>query len=263
MIETQHNTLKRVVVVGSGNLAEALAHALSQSSLELVGILARNEARGRALALSCGSTWSNDFQHPLPADIYLISVSDRAVAEVAQSLCVDASAVVAHTAGCVPIEALKPHAQRAVFYPLMTFTKGRQVDFSVIPLFLESSQSLMPRMEAFARQLSSSIHHADSAMRERIHLSGVFANNFVNHLYALAEQVVASADLDFDVLKPIIYETAQKACDSSSPRMVQTGPAIRGDQGTQQRHIELMTDDKMKDIYTKISQNIWEISRKI
>ncbi|EKC79759.1 protein containing Domain of unknown function DUF2520 [human gut metagenome] len=104
---------------------------------------------------------------------------------------------------------------------------------------------------------------ADSERRSKIHLAAVFACNFANHMYALGEEIARSAGLNFDVLRALVAETAAKACDAASPRDVQTGPAVRGDRTTQERHEALIADPRMKEIYQTISQNIWETSRKI
>lgn len=257
--------MERVVIVGSGNLAEALAQAVSQSGLQLVQLVARNAERGQAVAALAGTQWTADPAQLAEADIYLVSVSDKAVAALAASLPFPAGAVVAHTAGSVPLEALPAHTRRAVFYPLQTFTKGRKVDFSQIPIFLETDdQALRPGLETFARRLSQTVIWADSACRARVHLSAVFACNFVNHLYAVGERIVRSAGLPFDVLKPLIAETAAKALGAASPTDVQTGPAVRNDAPTMARHRALLADDpQLENIYSIISNDIWETSKKI
>lgn len=180
--------MKRIVIIGSGNLAEALARAVAASSLEAVQIWARNPERGPAVARIAGCGWSDDPAGlDRTADLYLIAVSDRAVAEVASALPIPASAAVAHTAGSVPLEAIPGHfARRAVFYPMQTFTKGRPVDFSVIPIFLETADpGFRSELESLARELSRTVIWADSAQRARVHLAAVFACNFANHMYAL------------------------------------------------------------------------------
>ena len=142
--------MERVVIIGSGNLAEALAQAVARSGLKLVQLFARNAQRGKTVAALAGTQWTSDPAWLAEADIYLIAVSDRAVAEAAASLPIPAGAVVAHTAGSVPLEALpdRPTTRRAVFYPLQTFTKGREVDFSQIPVFLETDdEALRPELK--------------------------------------------------------------------------------------------------------------------
>lgn len=259
--------MKRVVIIGSGNLAEALARAVAESDLELVQIFARNAERARTVAELTATDWAT---HPgmlsAEADIYIIAVSDRAVAQMAETLPIPEGAAVAHTAGSVPLTAIPERfARRAVFYPLQTFTKGRRVDFSVVPVFLETpSPELRPELEEFARKLSGTVIWADSAQRAKVHLAAVFACNFANHMYAVGERIVRGAGLDFSVLKPLIAETAAKACDAPSPLDVQTGPAVRNDFATKARHGELLSFDlRLKNIYSTISQSIWETSKKI
>ena len=262
-----NSELKKTVIIGSGNLAEALARAVAKSELELVQIFARNAERARIVAELAATGWETRPEMlRKDADIYLIAVSDRAVAEVAATLPIPEEAAVAHTAGSVPVTAIPERfARRAVFYPMQTFTRGREADFSVIPVLLEApSPELRPELEAFARKLSGTVIWADSAQRCKVHLAAVFACNFANHMYAVGERIVRGAGLDFDVLKPLIAETAAKACDARSPLDVQTGPAVRNDFATKARHGDLLAFDlRLKNIYSTISQSIWETSKKI
>lgn len=256
----------RVAIIGSGNLAESLARALARSDAQLVQVFARNAERGREVAHIGGTAWTGDPAQLADADLYLVAVSDRAVGEVAASLPFPAHAAVAHTAGSVPLEALPATiARRAVFYPMQTFTRGRAVDFAEIPVFVEASDGeFLAELERFARRLTRTVVRADSAQRAKIHLAAVFACNFANHMYALSERIARSAGLEFDVLKPLVRETAAKAADAPSPAAVQTGPAVRGDRGTMARHEALLAgEDRLKEIYQLISQSIWETSRKI
>lgn len=257
--------MKEIVIIGSGNLAESLAVAVAAApQLHLVQLFARNESRGREVAALARTVWCGEAEGLARAELYLIAVSDRAVAEVAAQLPIPADAAVAHTAGCVPLDVL-PYARRAVFYPMQTFTRGRRVDFAEIPIFIEASTpDLCDELEACARNLSRRVLRSDSAQRARIHLAAVFACNFTNHMYVLGERIAREAGLDFEVLKPLVMETARKACDAASPADVQTGPAVRGDQSTQQRHLSLLDgNETLQEIYKLISKDIWETSRKI
>ncbi|MEG2365605.1 MAG: Rossmann-like and DUF2520 domain-containing protein [Alistipes sp.] len=256
--------LNSVVVIGSGNLAEALSRALDHSPHELRQIFARNATRGAEVARLAHTTWTDNPAHLAPADLYIIAVSDCAVASVAASLPLPAEAVVAHTAGCVSLEVL-PTTQRAVFYPFQTFTQGREVDFADIPIFIEASTpALQASLEEFARSLSHTVRYADSDLRAHIHLSGVFACNFANHLFACGAQTLHAAGLSYDILRPLIRETTAKALAAADPATVQTGPAVRGDRATQQHHCTLLAaDPTLETIYQTISQHIWETSKKI
>ena len=257
--------IRSVVIIGSGNLAEALARAVAASPLGLRQVFGRNRDRVAAVAALSGTVGESDPSRLARADIYLIAVSDAAVAEVASSLPIDAAAVVAHTAGSVPVDALARFPRRAVFYPFQTFTKGREVDFSEIPILVETaSPDLRGEVEAFARCLSRTVLYADSALRGQVHLAGVFACNFANHLFELGGEVLRRAGVWADLLRPLIAETTAKALAAARPAAVQTGPAVRGDLPTQERHLRLLADDALlSDIYRLITQSIWETSRKI
>lgn len=256
--------LNRVVIIGSGNVAEALARAVTEcKETHLLQLWARNQTRAAEIAALTGCTWSSQPEELATADLYLLAVSDRAVADVAATLPIPADAAVAHTAGSVPLEAL-PYARRAVFYPLQTFTRGRHINWSGVPIFIEAATpELQTQIGAFARKLSRQVLHADSARRARLHLAGVFANNFANHMFSLSARLIADAGLDFDLLKPLIAETTAKALDAASPIEVQTGPAVRGDLATQERHAAMLDNEQLQTIYSTISQSIWETSKKI
>lgn len=257
--------LKRVVIVGSGNVAEALARALPASGAELCQVFARNRERGPRVAALGGTTWTADPDRLAEADLYLIAVSDRAVGEVAASLRLPDGAVAAHTAGSVPLDALEAFPRRAVIYPLQTFTAGRAVDFARVPLFLEASdKGTYQAVERFARRLSSQLYPADSKRRGILHLAGVLACNFVNALYAAGERTLVREGLPFEALRPLIAETAAKALAAPSPAAVQTGPAVRGDLPTLERHRALLDEEPLLlEIYNLMSRYIWETSRKI
>ena len=257
--------LKREVIVGSGNVAEALARALPASGAELCQVFARNRERGPRVAALGGTTWTADPDRLAEADLYLIAVSDRAVGEVAASLRLPDGAVAAHTAGSVPLDALEAFPRRAVIYPLQTFTAGRAVDFARVPLFLEASdKGTYQAVERFARRLSSQLYPADSKRRGILHLAGVLACNFVNALYAAGERTLAREGLPFEALRPLIAETAAKALAAPSPAAVQTGPAVRGDLPTLERHRALLAEEPLLlEIYNLMSRYIWETSRKI
>lgn len=255
----------RIVLIGSGNLAEQLAIAIAECpALELVQLFARNAERGREVARLASTETTADPACLAEADLYLIAVSDRAVREVAERLPIPPTALVAHTAGCVPIEALSRYPHRAVFYPFQGFSKGRRVDFREIYLFLEvADERDYEPLHGIARHLSERVERADSERRAHIHLAGVLCNNFTNAMYAAANEQLRRVGLGFEVLKPLITETAAKAVDSDDPLTVQTGPARRGDRPTQERHLQLIDNEELRTIYETISQTIWETSKKI
>ncbi len=253
--------IARVTLVGSGNLAEALAQALAREGL-LTEICARNAERGQILAARHGVEWCGEVTQIGATDCVLLAVSDRAIGQVASELSLPPTTVVAHTSGAVDIDALGVHPRRGVFYPLQSFTKGREVDFKMIPLFVEGSDAATAEaLTALARRIGGSVYAADSECRRRIHLAGVLANNFTNALYGWAADTVCEAGLPVGVLDALILETARKAVDAHDPARVQTGPAVRGDRPSQLRHLELL-DGERKQLYELLSKLIWETSRK-
>ena len=248
----------KIVVIGSGNVAESLAQAVAEAEgLHLVQIYARNEERGRKVAELSRTEWSNTSL--AEADLYLISVSDNAVEALAKELTIPQGAVIAHTAGCCTLDALAPHEHRAVFYPFQTFTAGRKVDFKRGYIFLEGATDHATEViDKVAHALTENVLPADTARRAVIHLAGVFACNFANAMYANATEILERADLPFDIVAPVIEETAKKVIESKKPSASQTGPARRGDTQTLLRHRTMLADEERKrEIYDKISEDIW------
>lgn len=258
--------IKTISVLGSGNVAEAIALAVAEcKELQLKQIVARNPVRGRALAEMTGAEWTADVEQAAEADLYIISVSDRAVGEVASHLPMRDDTIVVHTAGSVEMDVLGERA-RGVFYPFQTFTAGRRVDFQQVPLFVEGyDEPTTLELERVAHLLSNRVYRATSQRRREIHLTGVLACNFVNALYAMAADRLAEREgLPFDILRPLIEQTARKAVEADHPREVQTGPAVRGDKAVTARHCEMLAgDSREEEIYKLLTEYIWETSKKI
>ena len=255
------NDIRRITVIGSGNVAEALALNIAGAwGVELVEVVARNAERGEAIAMAAGCDYVEMGDEVAQADLYIIAVSDRAVAEVAEAMELSEESIVVHTAGSVELSALG-RGRRGVFYPFQTFTAGRAIDLSDVPIFIEGSdEATTAALEAFAEQLSSKVYRADSHRRREIHLSGVWACNFVNALYGVAADVLHEREgLSFEVLQPLILETAHKAAEAEHPAAVQTGPARRGDTEVMARHEAMLTDKpELQEIYRLISEEIYK-----
>lgn len=233
----------RIVIIGGGNVAEALVRGFTAAGVPPVQQWTRKT--GGELA---------------KADLYLIAVSDKAIRALKFDF---GDGVAAHTAGGVSMDALQAR-RRAVFYPLQTFTKGRAVDWKTVPILLEASdEGAMKIVEKAAELLSGDVRQVNGAQRMMLHAAGVFANNFANHMYAAGEELAREAGFDFEILKPLIRETAEKALASSSPHLVQTGPAVRNDFETRSKHAELLSQKPyLRNLYITISKNIWETSKK-
>lgn len=258
------NDLISVVVVGSGNVAEAFAVAVAECwGLELRQIVARNAERAAEIAEMARCEWTSDFEQSADADFYIIAVSDRAVEEVAGKLRHAEQAIILHTAGSVSHKALGEKSC-GVLYPFQTFTRGRRVEFEDVPLFIEGcDEQVTQRIEELANMLSHRVYFADSAQRREVHLTGVLACNFVNALYAMAADRLAEKNLPFDVLCALIEETARKAVEAEHPRNVQTGPAVRGDRAVAERHIAMLEGEELQQrIYTLLNEYIFSTREK-
>lgn len=258
--------MQRIVVIGSGNLAESLCLALKEAGAGLIQLYARNRERGALLSELVGVPCVSTPEELAEADLYLVAVSDRAVGEVTRPLPIPPTAVVAHTAGSIAIEALAHHPRHGSFYPFQSFTAGRRIDFSELFIFVEGSDPQTEEvLHHVAEQLSRQVLHATSEQRRRIHLSGVFACNFVNALYGVGADLLQDAELPYAILKPLMMETARKAVEASHPALVQTGPAVRGDQSVLTRHQEelrALGRKEIAEVYNNLSKLIWETSKK-
>ena len=186
----------------------------------------------------------------------LISVKDDAIEEVALQL-TNYRGLIAHTSGAVAINALANHENYGVFYPLQTFSKNTALDFSTVPLCLEANGTAnLNQLKQLANLISKKVYEVDSAQRKTLHLAAVFACNFPNYLYGIAQQLLAQHQLDFDIIKPLISETANKI-QNALPMDVQTGPAVRNDEQTLKKHEGMLTKHpEWLNIYKLLSQQI-------
>jgi predicted short-subunit dehydrogenase-like oxidoreductase (DUF2520 family) len=257
--------MKRVIIIGSGNVADALVRAFLKEGNPPIQVFARNVTKAASVAAICGCPYTDNAHDLLPADLYIIAVADKAVKQVAAALPFN-DGVVAHTAGSMGLDVFPPKVRnRAVFYPLQTFTKGRDVNMVEVPILIEADNpSALEIVREVACELSDNVREMDSEKRRQIHVAAVFSNNFTNYMYAVGEELAKKAGQDFSILKPLILETAIKALSVSSPRDVQTGPAIRNDFETRSRHVELLAQNPhLQNIYVNISKNIGETLKKI
>ena len=248
-----------VAIVGAGNLGSHLAKGLTEAGIHVAAIWSRNTARMKELALSINSKFVEDLQE-LPSDcnLVIISVSDDAIASVASQLShLGPSTVVAHTAGSVSSDVLSESDNYGVFYPLQTFTKGRQPDWPSIPLLLTASNAAaMSRLKSLARALSNQVQEISDEERLALHLCATIANNFSNHFFNIAHRIAGENDLDFSLLLPLIRETAAKVHDMS-PADAQTGAAKRGDNATIDKHVQILSaHPELQKLYLQVSQSI-------
>jgi predicted short-subunit dehydrogenase-like oxidoreductase (DUF2520 family) len=252
-----------IVMIGAGNLATQLALALKEAGQNILQVYSRTEIHAQELAVKIGCAWTHHIDEiSKKADIYIISVKDDAIDRIAASVCGNSQdAIFIHTAGSVPMEIFKDHATHyGVLYPMQTFSKNRHVDFRPIPCFLEASDTqTMEQLHQLAGSISDNVELADSEKRKKLHLAAVFACNLTNHCYRLAERVLETEHIDFRLYLPLIHETANKV-STMSPKDAQTGPMVRYDTGVMNRQLELIPDERTRQIYRLMADSIHEDS---
>ena len=247
----------KVVFIGSGNLATHLSLAMKGAGIEVVQVYSQTESHASLLAnkLSCSYTTEPEFI-VVDADVYIFSVKDSALLDLIHKIPQN-KGLWLHTAGSVPMGVFEGYNDRyGVLYPLQTFSKNRDIDFSIVPVFIESnSAGDEAYLLSFAGKLTRQVISLSSEKRKHLHLAAVWACNFTNHMYLMASKILQEQSLSESFLLPLIDETAAKVHQLSA-REAQTGPAIRYDENIIEKHIELLSDPNMKELYRLISRNI-------
>lgn len=256
---------KKIALIGAGNVASHLAPALLKTGLNLCQIYSRTPESARELGKKTGITYTTDIAAIYPdCDIYIFCVKDDALLPLFKRIRINRNALVLHTSGSLPMKVFQPFVQHyGVLYPLQTFSKRRELDFREIPLCIEASDGdTLAVVRELAEILSSRVEEISSEKRKVLHMAAVFANNFVNHMYAIAGRMLDKEELDFNMLRPLIFETAHKVM-MMPPEAAQTGPARRGDETILGMHRNLLKDDsKLLNLYNLMSDSIRETTLK-
>lgn len=232
----------KIVFLGAGNVATNLAYAFKNAGANIVAMY---------------NSKSNLAEVYPDADVYIYAVRDEVLQEVVNQVHAKKSAIHLHTSGSMTLDVFgedKPHC--GVFYPFQTFSKERTVDMSQVPVFIEAKGiDDVAAIYCLAQSVTTHIYEANHEARGKLHLAGVFANNFSNCMFAIASETLRGTGIPFSVLYPLMQETVDKA-KTMEPRKAQTGPARRGDIHVMQKHLDLLPSAEMKDLYKMISKNI-------
>jgi predicted short-subunit dehydrogenase-like oxidoreductase (DUF2520 family) len=251
----------RITLAGAGNVAWHMGRALAQKGYVIRKVLDRTASSSKQLAKELNAESSGTPEDGIAdTDACLICVSDDAISSVIEQL-KPGSCLMMHTAGSVPLDVFRNKATNyGVLYPLQTFTKGRPLDYSQIPFLIEANTpENLVLINQIASSVSNHITEADSTQRLFIHLAAIFASNFSNHMFSLAEKLAVEYNMPFDLLKPLISETTSKAMDMS-PQKAQTGPAVRGNTKVMEKHLELLKDHpRLQELYRMISEDIRDL----
>ena len=248
--------MKRVVIIGSGNVATSLAHALvAHCCVAQIYSRTLNHARALALEVGCPDA-TDDLQHLVPdADAYIIAVRDDAIAGVIAAV-PDNGALWLHTSGSKPVSLFAGHRARyGVLWPMQSFSREMVVPLDDVHFFAEANNAdTLSDLMALGHLLSRHVVEANSDKRRRLHVASVFSCNFANHLWSLADELLAARGLPFEAVMPLIRSTVDKL-DHLRPAQSQTGPAVRHDREVIARHLDLLDGDK-REIYRLISESI-------
>lgn len=242
----------KVSIVGSGKVAQHLSAALSDADqVELLAMYSRSPI---AFELPKSTILCRELSALPETDICIIAVSDSAIADISKALPFK-NKLVLHTSGTVSLSDLSSTNRRGVFYPLQTFSIGRPIDFKTVPICIEAENPADYRLlEKLAKGISNSVYSINSEQRKALHVAAVFANNFTNHMYLQAESICTNHNISFDILKPLIAETASKI-NFLLPAEAQTGPAVRNDQKTMNEHLKFLPKHQQS-LYTAITKSI-------
>ena len=243
-----------VILIGAGNVATHLYKALSKA--ENVSVLQWCNRNLKAITSYKNEVnITNNLDDLKNADIFIIAISDDAIGELSSKLPFTDKLVV-HTSGSVSLHNLDKKNRRGVFYPLQTFTKDAEINFSEVPICIEiENKTDLQILYQLSEALGCKHYRVNSDQRAALHLAAVFVNNFTNQIYRIGHEITESKSVDFNILKPLIKETAHKI-ETLSPYMAQTGPAKRDDKKTIKKHLKTLDKDIHKEIYELLTKSI-------
>jgi predicted short-subunit dehydrogenase-like oxidoreductase (DUF2520 family) len=245
---------------GAGKVAEALSGELFHAGYRIDLIVSRSEHSGRMLAAPRKAEWSSELVFPESTKVIFVSVPDHSLKDVLHSIRCDPDTLVAHTAGSFGLDIFPDHIRhKGIFYPLQTFSQNRKVNFTDLPILLEASDEESAEiLKSLAESIYGKVYLVDISQRMMLHLAAVFVCNFTNHMFTEGRKIAAKAGFSFDILVPLIKETVAKAIESG-PENSQTGPAVRHDDNTIEKHLDLLSfSPDLQGIYKNMTKSIIE-----
>ena len=240
-----------IAILGFGNVGHNLYRAFRKRPVKVLQVFSPS----LKVSEEAGTQFINDVSQLEKADIYIVAIKDNAIPSFTDSLPFE-NRLVVHTSGTSALNSISEKQRRGVFYPLQTFSKEAEVNWKTIPICIESEHKEdLPLLQELGNILSENVVEISTEKRQELHLGAVWVNNFSNHLFHLAEDFLKEAHVDFNLLRPLIMETARKL-EAMSPSEAQTGPAKRHDTQTMEAHLKLLKAPKHKEIYKLLSKSI-------
>ncbi len=250
--------INNITIIGAGNAATNLALAFRKAGKSIICVYNRHADKAKILADKVGAPYTNALNNlPEKSDLYLIAVSDEAITDVLSQLS-GISGILAHTSGSTDMAVFKNlTTDYGVIYPLMHLSSKSPMDFTDIPVCVEAcNPATYNSIFELAAALSNKVYPVNSAQRQILHLSAVFASNFTNLNYVISEEILRKHDLSFEIMHPIIIESAKKAMNAS-PAKLQTGPAVREDINVLKKHTALLNEfPKYQEMYKLLTEII-------
>ncbi len=252
-----------VVIIGSGNMAQAIIKACQNTDIDIVGIYSKNREKLVEIAKQNSINYcENTLDIPTNADLYLLCVNDDAIENVSNSLLVNGGLVV-HFSGLKNIIEIGKQENKAVFWPIESINENTFTNFKNTPICIEANTDENYRIiEAFADRLSNKVLNINSEQRQYFHLAATITNNFSNHLIALAKNELDHKGLDYQILKHLLSNALNNSFNFE-PQNTQTGPAFRNDVNTMQKHLDLIENNELKALYQLMSKSIFELKQNI
>jgi len=243
--------MKNIILLGSGNVATHLGIALKNSNYTIVQVYSKSIKNAKILANKLDAHFTNDLSKLKSADLIIVSINDDAILSLLSQI---KNTAIVHTSGSIGLNVFKEKfSNYGVFYPLQTFNKEVDVDVSEIPFCIEgNSLEFEKQLIEIAKAISNNVVKMNSHQRKQLHIAAVFACNFSNHMYSIADDLLAKKDIDFKILLPLIRKTITNL-EGNRPKEVQTGPAKRKDAAIIQEHIATIKEKEIKELYQKIT----------
>ncbi len=239
--QIKEHFIKNIVIIGAGNVGYHLIDKFLRKGIPILQVYSRSKTKTNRIEKKFSLDTVNRLREVTPsADLYIVAVKDDAIPVVAKKIskAIGKNKLVVHTSGSVPATVFKPFFKKyGVFYPLQTLSTERKVSFEKIPVCVDSnSEKDLKKLMRLAKKISKNVHHISDDQRAVLHVAAVFVSNFTNYMYTIGESILSVENLSFELLHPLILETAKKI-KTGSPKQMQTGPAIRGDRKTIEKHL--------------------------
>ena len=246
--------MKNIILLGSGNVATHLGIALKNSNYTIVQVYSKSIENAKVLANKLDAQFTNNLSKLKSADLIIVCVNDDAILSVLSQI---KNTAIVHTSGSIELNVFKEKfSNYGVFYPLQTFNKDVNINVSEIPFCIEgNSLEFEKQLIKIAKALSNNVVKMNSQQRKQLHIAAVFACNFSNHMYSIADDLLSKKNIDFKILLPLIRKTNANL-NSNKPNKVQTGPAKRKDTAIIEEHIATINEKEIKELYQKITNNI-------